>query len=194
MAINLANSLSKPTHYKPPKSPARARNEHVRGAAARKLSLSGSHEESSIIEKHRGRRRRRGIRADVPRDYRPRRDPKGAIPRTTNLNRDHRRHPAATALNPLFIRGFASFPIGYLPFPSRTAMTLPLSLRVSFSRGEERTHAPPSSNNQRITDRVIARGIRVRISPFLKRISPEFFPPENASRVYTKLGTHEIIK
>lgn len=34
------NSLSKPTHYKPPKSPARARNEHVRGAAARKLSLS----------------------------------------------------------------------------------------------------------------------------------------------------------
>lgn len=40
LAINLGNSLSKPTHYKPPKSPARARNEHVRGAAARKLSLS----------------------------------------------------------------------------------------------------------------------------------------------------------
>lgn len=57
-----------------------------------------------------------------------------------------------------------------------------------------RTHARPSSNNQRITDRVIARGFRVRISPFLKRISPEFFPPENAFRVYTKLGTHEIIK
>lgn len=45
LAINLANSLSKPTHYKPPKSPVpiTARNEHVRGAAAaaaRKLASS----------------------------------------------------------------------------------------------------------------------------------------------------------
>lgn len=76
-------------------------------------------------------------------------------------------------------------------------MTLPLFSSCLFlSRGgtHARPSSVPSSNNQRITDRVIARGIRVRISPFLKRISPEFFPPENASRVYTKLRTHEIIK
>lgn len=55
---------------------------YTRCSSTRAL-VSSSHEESSIIEKQRGRRRRH------PRDYRPV-DPKGVIPRTTNLNRDHR--------------------------------------------------------------------------------------------------------
>lgn len=102
------------------------------------------------------------------------------IPRTTNLNRDHRSQP------PIYprCRGFASFPIGYLPFPSRTTMT-PFSSCLFVSSSCERTH---TLRPGLITDRLIARGIRAHNSWRPNKLSSRGRGLETF-RIYTKLRT-----